>query len=64
MILPHFYAVYQSGEIDLNEEYSEFRWVALEEIVSFEPKIPTIPGVLEKFDILKETIQKTSYVII
>jgi len=43
MILPHVYARYVSGEIDLNEEYSDYKWVPIAELASFEPKIETIP---------------------
>jgi len=64
MILPHFYSVHESGDIDLNEEYSEFRWIKLDEIGSFEPKIFTVPEVLEKFSKIKKTIHKTKSVII
>lgn len=43
MILPHYYALHESGEVVLNDEYSEYQWVAIDGIDSFEPKIPTIP---------------------
>jgi 8-oxo-dGTP pyrophosphatase MutT (NUDIX family) len=39
MILPHIAGVFISGEIELNEEYSEYAWVSLTELHSFEPKI-------------------------
>jgi ADP-ribose pyrophosphatase YjhB (NUDIX family) len=64
MVLPHIYAIYQGGEIVLNEEYSEYQRVPLTEIATFEPKIGTIPEVLEKFKILKEIIHKTESFII
>ena len=47
MILPHYYAIYQAGEIELSEEYSEYKWVLLQELNNFEPKIKTIPGAVE-----------------
>lgn len=44
MILPHYLAIYDGGEIQINQElYSEYRWMPLDEIDTFEPKIPTIP---------------------
>jgi 8-oxo-dGTP pyrophosphatase MutT (NUDIX family) len=43
MILPHVYARYVSGAIDLNEEYSDYKWVPIAELRDFEPKIDTIP---------------------
>lgn len=42
MILPHYPAVYQSGEIVLNDEYSDYQWVKINELENFEPKIFTI----------------------
>lgn len=44
MILPHFYAEYDGGEIELNDEYSDYVWVPVEELDAFEPKIDTIPA--------------------
>lgn len=42
MILPHYPAIYRGGEIIINDEYSEYRWVPLAELKKFEPKIPNI----------------------
>ena len=47
MILPHYLAVYIEGEIILSDEYSEYRWVSLEEITSCTPLIPNIPEVIK-----------------
>lgn len=43
MILPHIPAIYKSGDIKLNGEYTEYKWVPFESLDSFEPKIPNIP---------------------
>lgn len=43
MILPHYTAIFQSGEIILNDEYSEYQWVLLTDLKTFEPKIESIP---------------------
>jgi 8-oxo-dGTP pyrophosphatase MutT (NUDIX family) len=43
MVLPHVYGRYVSGEIELNDEYSNYKWVGVDELDSFEPKIDTIP---------------------
>lgn len=43
MVLPHIAGVYVSGEIQLNDEYSDYRWVPINELESFEPKIENIP---------------------
>jgi len=64
MILPHFYSIYVSGEIELNEEYSEYKWVKIDELDSFEPKIPTIIPVVNKLKHLKQIIKETDFVII
>ncbi len=42
MVLPHIAGVYEGGDITLNEEYSEYAWVALDGLDSFEPKIETV----------------------
>lgn len=42
MVLPHIPALYVSGDITLNDEYSEYKWVPLDELENFEPKIASI----------------------
>lgn len=64
MILPHYYAVHESGDIQLSDEYSEFKWVQLKDIAAFEPKVFSIPEILDKLAILKTIIHKTEFVII
>lgn len=55
MIVAHVAAVFLSGDIVLNEEYSEYQWVALNKLAGFEPKIANIPELTtwakEKLDI-------------
>jgi len=46
MILPHFYAEHHRGEVQLNDEYSEFRWVGLEYLKSFTPMIENIAWIV------------------
>lgn len=44
MILPHYLARFTGGDITLNpQEYSEYRWVAIEDLPALEPKIDNIP---------------------
>ncbi|MGV9677757.1 NUDIX hydrolase [Nocardia sp. NPDC003482] len=43
MILPHFYAEYAGGDIELNDEYADYVWVPVDHLDAFEPKIDTIP---------------------
>jgi hypothetical protein len=64
MILPHIYAIHLEGEIQLSEEYSEYKWVKLDEIDKFEPKINTIPDVLNKFALLKKILSETKFEVI
>lgn len=45
MLLPHYYVQYQSGEIIPSDEYDDIKWVALEELNDFEPKIPNITDI-------------------
>lgn len=43
---PHIAAMFVSGDIELNtDEYSEYRWVALDQLKTFEPKIQNIPHI-------------------
>lgn len=46
MVLPHYYAEYRGGEINLNEEYSDYKWVNLDKLAQFEPKIETIEPIV------------------
>ncbi|HKX72801.1 MAG TPA: NUDIX hydrolase [Candidatus Saccharimonadales bacterium] len=43
MVLPHIAGKFVSGTIALSEEYSDYAWVPLANIESFEPKIDNIP---------------------
>lgn len=43
IILPHIAGIFVSGDIDLNEEYTDWKWVSISEIDKFEPKIENIP---------------------
>lgn len=64
MILPHFLAIYESGEVTLNEEYSEFSWVSLEDLDKFEPKISNIPQTVQQMLRLEEIAQEDEFVLI
>ena len=43
MVLPHFYAEYDGGEIEINDEYSDYLWLPTNGLDDFEPMIDTIP---------------------
>lgn len=47
MILPHIAAIFDGGTIKLNDEYSDYQWVDLSELVNFKPKIENIPKLVE-----------------
>jgi len=64
MVLPHYFAEHVDGQIKLNEEYSEYRWVPLNELNSFEPKIATIPTIVENLLRLKLSMKTDEFVII
>ena len=63
MILPHYLAIYGSGNISLSDEYSEFQWVSLNSLNGFEPKIPNIPEVVQRLMGIKD-LTTTDYEII
>lgn len=64
MVLPHYYARHINGDIHLNEEYFDFKWVKVSDLKDFEPKIPGIPGVVEKLRLLKKIMNQEDMVII
>ena len=48
MILPHYFARHLEGEVKLNDEYSEYKWVEIEDLGEFESKIENIPESVDK----------------
>lgn len=62
MILPHYYAVHVSGAIVLNEEYSEFAWVAFESLGTFEPKISNIAWISKLLRKLHPAISPDAFI--
>ena len=64
IILPHYYAIYVKGDIKLSEEYSEYKWVELNKLDSFEPKIPNIPEIIKELQKLRKILTKDDFVII
>lgn len=48
MIVSHYAAYFADGEITLNpDEYSEYMWVPITELETFEPKIKNIPEIVQ-----------------
>ena len=65
MILPHYLAIHQDGEVDLNdEEYSEYQWVEIDKLHEFEPKIPTIPEMVNELSRLEKIAEEKEFVLI
>ncbi len=63
MIVPHHLAQFAGGEIQLNPgEYSEYKWVALEELENFEPKIKNIPSIAAWALALQATLKPQDFV--
>lgn len=56
MVLPHHFAVYKSGDVVINDEYSECAWVRINELASFQPKIDTVQPMVEKMLKLRDAI--------
>lgn len=64
MILPHYYAEYNNGVIQLSAEYSKYQWVLITDLKKFEPKISNIPEIVEEFLDLRETLRKGKSVML
>lgn len=62
MILPHYYACYVEGEIMLSDEYDDFKWVALDQLSVFSPKVENIPHIVEKILTLKQVFVVDDFV--
>jgi len=64
MVLPHYYARYESGEVILNEEYSDYKWVEVAELAEFEPKIETVEIMVKNLLKLVEIIKEEELLLI
>lgn len=64
MILPHYYAEYQGGEIRLNDEYSDYRWITMIELAAFEPKIANIPEMVAWARRVRKVLELMDFVTI
>lgn len=62
MILPHYFAIHKKGEVKLNEEYSEFKWILIDELESFEPKINNISESVGDMQLLMGLRDKNNFV--
>lgn len=64
MVLPHYYAIHESGDVVINEEYSDFKWVLLTELAAFGPKIENIDEVVAWVLKMRGIIQDSDFVTI
>lgn len=64
MILPHYLAIHESGEIQLGEEYSEFKWIEVDSLGAFEPKIPNVDLMVKYIDRLDEIAKEDEFILI
>lgn len=62
MILPHYLAYHLEGEIGLSGEYSEYQWVKLDRLNTFEPKIENIPQTVQTLLRLRNTLTDADFV--
>lgn len=53
MIVPHYYAEYISGEISLSDEYDDYKWIPVDELENFEPKIKNITEIVSRMVSIK-----------
>jgi len=65
MIVPHYIAFHQGGEISLSqEEYSEYKWVTITELDAFGPKIENIPEMVRQVLRLAEISSEKDFGVI
>ncbi|MDA3855399.1 MAG: NUDIX domain-containing protein [Candidatus Woesearchaeota archaeon] len=64
MILPHYLAIYEKGNIDLNEEYSEYQWIEIDKLNEFEPKISNIPETVNELLRLEKIAKEKEFILI
>lgn len=60
MILPHYICIFEEGEIELNEEYSDYKWFDIRSISEIENIIPTVVTIVEKFLNFNDILPKLS----
>lgn len=62
MILPHYYAVHQAGDIIINEEYDDYKWVNIDGLSVFKPKIETIEEAVKWALRMKAILTKDDFI--
>lgn len=64
MVLPHYLVIHDSGEVSLNEEYSEYKWIDLKDLELFEPKIPNITKVVQELSRITKISRDEEFVLL
>lgn len=64
MILPHYLGFYESWEVVLSDEYSEYQWVKIQDLETFEPKISNIPEIVHTLLKLDAVYNDSEFVLI
>jgi ADP-ribose pyrophosphatase YjhB (NUDIX family) len=64
MILPHYLAIYANGKIKLSGEYSEYKWIEVDILATFEPKIPNVDLMVKFADRLNKIAEDDEFVLI
>ncbi len=64
MILPHYLAIHQDGEVELSSEYSQYRWIPIDELETFELKIANIPTVTRQLLRLMQVAKTGDWVLL
>ena len=63
MIIPHYFAIHEKGDVNLNKEYSEYKWVEIEDLNEFEPKIYNIPETVNEILKLEKIANKEEFIL-
>lgn len=61
MVLPHYYARFLGGKINISDEYSEYRWVCIEDLDKFEPKIDTVAPIVKSIQKIGQVAAPEDY---
>ena len=64
MILPHYYARHINGDVKLNDEYSDYKWIDINDLDTFEPKVNNIPKTVKALLKLKTIMKDKDLIII
>jgi ADP-ribose pyrophosphatase YjhB (NUDIX family) len=65
MILPHYVAVHEGGNVVLNsDEYSDYKWVTFDELADLGPKVDNTPDVVKNAQRLLAVLGEDDFVTV